>query len=145
MAMDSSTWCSRHPRSLVSFLRFSVSGCSVRFAPYRWPQLFASKTRSKARRSDGDGATDAIRADAEQFCLFQDADIGWKEVQVSTPLARSIPNVFFPIHTFVGGHAATDFLILSSFRRAPFITGRALRGVLSSDRDGKSSTTSDRF
>ena len=64
-------------------MRFSGQWDARSFRPYRYAPSFSLKDPEvKLVDLDGDGATDAIRADADSFvCFFQDADIGWKEIQ----------------------------------------------------------------
>ncbi len=77
-------------------MRFGGKWDARSFRPYRSAPSFALKDPEvKLVDLDGDGATDAIRADGESLtCFFQDAESGWKEVRRFPRRAlESFPNV----------------------------------------------------
>ncbi len=79
-------------------MRFSGQWDARSFRPYRYAPSFSLKDPEvKLVDLDGDGATDAIRADADSFvCFFQDADTGWNEVQrYPRRSLEAFPNVSF--------------------------------------------------
>ncbi|HNN92498.1 MAG TPA: SpvB/TcaC N-terminal domain-containing protein, partial [Pseudomonadota bacterium] len=79
-------------------MRFGGTWDRRAFRPYRYAPGFPLKDPEvKLVDLDGDGATDAIRADAESFvCFFQDSEVGWKEVRrIPRRALDSFPNVSF--------------------------------------------------
>ncbi len=79
-------------------MRFGGSWDARAFRPFRNAPSFSLKDPEvKLIDLDGDGATDAIRADADSLvCFFQDSEAGWKEVRrIPRRALDSFPNVSF--------------------------------------------------